>query len=551
MIAMSLMHLDHRIRFRLVPSRRMLAHARTAIKFVLLVAFLAFSGFAIGVMTVVLPPLAWIGVISFAGLILLWRLPDVPLFSERTLNWMLFIAVIVQFTVPVYYAFTGPGLPWISIRRIVWFPTVAVAGLMLASSHQIQQRLAAALHQSREVSYPVVAYFSWLCVSIFTSLSWTETLASIWNSFLHWTMVYIISLICIRTESQIRAVIRVFCVLSLFAGVLGFAEFLTQEHFIVDLWPDFLMQQLFAQNPQLYDNIVRDAFRNGQFRANYVYNVSLSFGEFLAVCASLALFFALHGRNASERVLGIVAVVFSVLGVYASGARGGYLGLAISLPFIAILALVRHIKEKPNSISGAIAGMTFLGLVTAFAILAVAWKPLRWKFTGGYEGAGSTDVRWQQWDMALPSIIANPVTGYGHGVGNNVVGYFTPGGIRTVDSYVITLLVETGVPGLLFFASMIGLAIFSLVRIYLTDPHPQSTTAGCIAGSLLSFGAYRIGLTQTENHFLLFLLLGLASVQIAESRARMGAVAKASQHRPEPAFRGPKFAGAAGREKSG
>ncbi|MBA7580593.1 hypothetical protein ES708_22486 [subsurface metagenome] len=209
-----------------------------------------------------------------------------------------------------------------------------------------------------------------------------------------------------------------------------------------------------------------------------------------------------------------------VAGIEASGSRGGYVSLAVAVPLVGILWIVRRLREDANSMAAVLVGSLFASFVIGFATLAVVWQKLRWKFTGGYEGAGSTDVRWLQWELAKPKIILSPLTGYGQGVGGNVVGYLTPSGVGTVDSYVITLLVDLGVPGFLFFCVMIIAAIWMLVRNYITDLDPASTSSLALIGALASFATYRIALSQAENHFLMFILLGLAVMQIAFSVRR-------------------------------
>jgi O-antigen ligase len=124
-----------------------------------------------------------------------------------------------------------------------------------------------------------------------------------------------------------------------------------------------------------------------------------------------------------------------------------------------------------------------------------------------------------QWEMALPHIIANPVTGHGIGNSGEIVGY-GGGGVFSVDSYPITLLVELGVPGLLLFYCMIGFAIWIGLRLYLTDMNEKAAVAGPLACSLVAFAAYRTALSQQENHTLVFMLVGLMLVvkKLADDR---------------------------------
>lgn len=490
------------------------------LKLLLALIFLTTLGLTVGVMVVIMPPMAWIAVMGLAALFLLWIMPDLPAVPDDLIRKLFIISVIVQFVTPVYYAFAVSGLPWISFRRLAWFPTIILAGLAVAASKQARMRIVGAVMNAKFITFPAIGFFLWMCLSLLTSVSWPDTVSSISNAYLYWAMTFIICILCIRGDDDIRFILSIIVIITVIAGPLGFIEYISHDRFIVNAWPERFLQELFRQNPMLLDNLTRDIVRNGEFRAHFIFNNSLSYGEFLAVCAPVTLILVFHGHSWKGSLLGLVGLLMCVLGVFASGARGGFVGLAISVPFVIVLWLIRHMRENPGSMAGPIGGVTFGGAVMGFFTLVMVWQKLRWKFTGGYEGAGSTGIRWLQWEMALPSVIANPITGYGHGAGNAVVGYVTPGGMPTVDSYIITLVVEMGVPGLLLFFTMVGSAIVMMVRIYLTDRHPGSTLALGIAGGLLSFASYRVVLSQNENHFLLFLLLGFAVLLVSANRRR-------------------------------
>lgn len=515
-----------------VPPGRWRRRVLAGLGYLAFAALCVLLGLTVGVMVVIMPPLAWIGMMALALLFLLWVLPDLPHIPDKVLRRLLFISLAVQIVTPAYYAIAVPGLPWVSMRRLFWFPTIAVAALMIAGSSEMRSRIAAILGDAKSMVLPCVGFFLWICVSTLTSLSWTNTISDVINSFLYWAMAFMVCVMCMRGEGDIRLIMRILCLVALIAGPMGLLETLLQKRFILDAWPDVLLQELYRRNPILLENLSRDTFRNGEFRANFIYQVSLSYAEFLAICGPICMFFALHARTTAGRCLGAVSLIACVVGVYASGARGGYMALAIAVPFVATLWLIRHIRENPNSMAGVIAAVSFGGAVLGFMSLLVVWKRLRWKFTGGYEGVSSTDVRMLQWEMALPSIKANPVTGYGHGAGGVVVGYVTPGGTPTVDSYIITLLVDAGVPALIFFFGMFIAAVILLVRVYLTDKNPASVCSSALAGALLSFVVYRGVLTQSENHFLAFVLLGFAVLQVSASKRRQMATQRDEKRHP-------------------
>jgi O-antigen ligase len=159
-----------------------------------------------------------------------------------------------------------------------------------------------------------------------------------------------------------------------------------------------------------------------------------------------------------------------------------------------------------------------LGTSATMGLVLFSGKVAKRVFGSG-ETAGSTSARFEQFNMALPHIMRNPVTGHGRGAGPELVGFLTPGNtIPTLDSYLITLLVEQGVTGLLLFFGMIGFGVFVASRLYIMSPDERSTLGAPIACSLVAFAVYRIALSQTENHTLMFLMLGLVFALAKVSR---------------------------------
>jgi hypothetical protein len=76
---------------------------------------------------------------------------------------------------------------------------------------------------------------------------------------------------------------------------------------------------------------------------------------------------------------------------------------------------------------------------------------IRNRTIGGGSTGFSDQARQVQFDMLWPKLFANPF-GYGSGRSGEVLGYRLPGGLLTVDRYVITMLLDYDVIGFLLFA---------------------------------------------------------------------------------------------------
>jgi O-antigen ligase len=239
----------------------------------------------------------------------------------------------------------------------------------------------------------------------------------------------------------------------------------------------------------------------------------------------VGLFFAFHRQNFFERCLGWTVVIGAIVGVVISGSRGGYIGILVSTSVFVILWSIRKAVGHRTSLAPAIVGT--MGSISICIMLALVlfWKRAHNMVLGGGEQAGSTQARWNQFEAALPLIKENPITGHGF-----VTGGFNIG--SSIDSYVISLLVETGVPGLVFFAGIVLLPIWYGARAYLTDTSESGALAGALACSFVAFLMNRLALSERENNALVFFLLGIVIVlnhEYQQKRTR-----EPQTNRPQP-----------------
>jgi O-antigen ligase len=89
------------------------------------------------------------------------------------------------------------------------------------------------------------------------------------------------------------------------------------------------------------------------------------------------------------------------------------------------------------------------------------------------------------------------------------VGYVSSGASgESVDSYPLTLIVETGLLGLIAFSAILGIVMWRGVNLYLRNSNPASTKAIAVVSTFVAFLVQRMALSQTENFINIFMLLG-------------------------------------------
>ena len=125
---------------------------------------------------------------------------------------------------------------------------------------------------------------------------------------------------------------------------------------------------------------------------------------------------------------------------------------------------------------------------------------------GGAAQASSTNSRYIQWAAGTPYIKSNPITGHGFGLGGLIIG------LGQIDSYILSLVVETGILGLVFFLGLLVLPVWYGLRNYLSDMSESGALAGALACSFIGFIMNTLVLSQRENHMLIFSLLAVVIV---------------------------------------
>jgi O-antigen ligase len=343
-------------------------------------------------------------------------------------------------------------------------------------------------------------------LSIFTSLLPTESMSALTDAILSWYVPFFAMIYIARDNDDVVFILKIICVCALFNTAAGILEFRLEHRFFIDIFPRGMLDTLVENNSNL-GNLLPNAgdFRNGLFRAASTFVTPLSFGEFEIVTIPIGLFFALHRDNLFDRILGWAVVIGGLLGIYVSGSRGAWVGLIASVAVFVASWSIREAMKSKASLAPAIAGLAgALGFAVVIALLTFSHSTHD-MVLGGAAQAGSTEARHEQFVAALPFIRSNPITGHGFQIGGYVIQ-------SSIDSYVVSLLLETGIPGLLFFAGLLLIPVWYGLRSYLADFSESGAAAGAVACSLVAYTVYRLALSQKENHMLIFSLLAIVIV---------------------------------------
>jgi O-Antigen ligase len=471
-------------------------------------------GLIVGLAAVFLPPLGAFGIVAITGVVLLWVMPDLPLVSPGFIRKAFFLMLITDLCVPNYYTVQVAGLPWISARRLATFTLIVPFLVAIAASSDVRRQIAERISASLLIFICAAGYLVMATVSVLTSPLPSESVTALVDALLSWYVPFFAMIYIVRDNDDAILILKTICVCAIFITAAGFLEFRFQRNFFADIFPASTLAELIENNPTLAGLLPGPHhFRNGLYRAESTFVSPLSFGEFQIIVIPIALFFALYRKNLFERGLGWAVAFGGLIGIFCSGARGAYIGTLVSVAvFVTIWSIRKGINNK-SSLAPAIVGLT--GLVSFAVVIGLifVWKRAHNMVLGGGDAQASNNGRYEQWVTGIPLIKSNPITGHGFIQGGYLIG-------NSIDSYILSLILETGIPGLVFFGGLVLLPIWYGLRNALSDMSESGAVAGVLACSFIAFLNNRLVLSQRENHMLIFSLLAIVIVMNYEYARR-------------------------------
>jgi O-Antigen ligase len=511
---------ETRLAFRAAP-----AFIRSLVPIASWAAASIILGVVVGLAAVILPPMGSFGIVAILALVLLWVMPEMPLVYPRLIRNAFLIMLVVNLCAPAYYTVQFGGLPWISARRLTTFALIAPFLLAVASSSEVRREIVARLRSSPLIVICMLGYLFMAFLSISTAKEPQESISALSDAILTWYVSFIAALYVARDKDASILIFKVICFCVLFNTAAGVVEFREQHRIFLDIFPKSMLERFIESNPQMQTFMdVNHFFRNGVYRSASTFLTPLSFGEFEIIVIPIGFFLALHREKLFERCLGWAVILSGIIGIIVSGSRGGYVGLLASTAAFVGAWSIRKARTTRTSLAPAFVGLSG-GLSFAVMLgLIMFWKRAHNIVLGGGAEASSTEGRLVQWRAAWPIIESNPITGHGFATGGAEIQ-------MSIDSYVISLLLETGLPGLVFFTGIVCLPIWFGIRSYIYDSSESGALAGALACSFVAFTTYRLALSQRENHMLAFTLLALVVVSIYEYKKKY--IAERQSQRPQ------------------
>jgi hypothetical protein len=455
--------------------------------------------------------------IAFLTAIIIWALPDqrtAPTLAIELLFPAFFVSKIVW---PTYLAISLPGLPWISLLRIIGLPLAGIFLVSLSVSKPFRKYFLDSI-QSIQLLYICVIGF--LIVQILTIFVSNSPLASgqvVFDQTINFTMMFLIGCVIFRKEQIVEKYIALLCALSFFVILLTIIE--NSKEYVI--WSAHIPDILHPPSPNL-ENTLRPSYRmyTNVYRAKATFLTPLALAEFISLVTPFFLYFGLSSdKKFPLRSICIVMVPLTFIAVRMTDARLGVVGVFVSVLMYGMLWSFSRWRTRPHDLFAAATvyayPVLFLGAVGAI----FASTRLNNMVFGGGAHAGSTEARATQLGMAAEAFWRQP-WGYGAAQSGLKMG-FAKDDFITIDNFFIGVQLDYGLFGIIFWYGMFLVGIGAALYHCLLDKYAHTLEARLLAPlavSLTGFLIIKWVHGQDENHAFFFMMLGMVSALVYRLR---------------------------------
>jgi hypothetical protein len=476
------------------------------------------------------------------ALVAIWALPDSRTAPVGWLSPMLFLFIGGLVMWPNYIAFAPPGLPWITVNRLIGIPMVLVLLVCVSTAPAFRAQLAAALKSTPVLTGLFIAFNLMEVASIFISRAPVFSLNYLVNAEINWTAIFFVSVFVFLKPGRVERMVRLLWAMSLPIGLIAIFEMRAQH----PLWAGHIPSFLQIEDPAVKLAMEGNA-RAGIYRAAATFGVSLGLAEYISLVMPFVVQFMVGPYRPATRIAAGLSIPFLIWVVLLTGARLGLIGCFLSIALTGLVwAGQKWSRDRRSLLSPMVvlAYPAFLALSYLSTLFVGRIRALVW---GGAAGQTSINARNDQWALGKPMVYHQP---WGHGIGTaaETLGY-APYGLLTIDTYYLSILLEFGPLGFLIYYGTFVVGIFHCVILGLKERLSDMEFELCkpLAISILNFFIIKSVFSQVGNHAIIFMMLGMV-VALAYRASCLGAPsAPASVKPPQIAMRGRSGEGAANR----
>lgn len=438
-------------------------------------------------------------------LLIIWTLPQGEYAPVGALEpfYLAFLAALALW--PNYICIALPHMPWLTLARLTGLPMVMILLVSASVSRRFRQHMHRTL-MSDPIGWKMLLGFLAIQAATLVLSSRVGLSANKWVVFqtnctaIFFVSVYLFTIpgFVTRWAQMLVALCYAVCFLGLWEASISALP-----------WAGHI-PSLLKVDGDLIDNVLAGASRSalGVHRVQSTATTPLGLAEFLGLAAPFGLHLAWEKGHILKRIAGGLYLPLALYLILLADSRLGIVALMGSVMAYTLIWASLMWRRNPTSLMAPAMVMAYPAFFSVVVAATFFVSTLHAKVWGGGAQAASTESRKIQWALAWPRLFHAP---WGHGMGeaSRVIGFVSPNGRGTLDSYYITILMDFGIVGfILFYGMFLRLAWTGGKAAVQNKLEGELTMLLPLAVALVNFVIIKSVFSQDANHPLIFMMLG-------------------------------------------
>ena len=470
------------------------------------IAVIAFVAMLYGAAFAILPPsfyLFMMAPIAIMGLVVIWALPERDHLPTNSITKLFLTLIVVTLLWPNYLSISLPGLPWISMRRLVLAPIDLILLIGLSTSPSFRKLLKDIVTDRPLFLKLLMGYTIAQLLSIPFGHGLGDELKTLVNSWLTWTLVFFSSAYVFSMPKTVER----WSLLLVFSTLLICMEIFPEMRLQHVLWAEHIPSFLAVDDP-VVQKMLAGGYRSGAYRVQSTFTASLTLSEYCSLVSPFLLHYFFRTKSIFARGLLILFDLLLLTTIIHTQSRTGMVGMIITHAAFGLILAIRTWRADRSSLLAPAAVLAYPLFMVALAGAIMTVPGIHNRVLGSSATDSSDQARKDQWRLGIPKIIKHPL-GHGPGEGGSALGYTNLAGEATVDSYWLNVFLDYGFGGFVCFFGLLGYAAYRATIIASRHPTGELSLALPVATAIMAFIVTRYVLILTDNMTLIMMMVGM------------------------------------------
>lgn len=453
-------------------------------------------------------------VIMFA--VFIWALPDMDRAPTQIMTNLFFAYSAAAMLWPNYIALDLPGLPWITMIRLVGFPCALALLICVSVSPPFRADLKKSMDSIPWLAPILTSFFIIQFISIAFSNEKGSSINTYIDAQIGLTTMFFASAFIFLKPHRVERWAMLMWVSAMVLAVFGIWEGRLEHTPWAGNIPSFLQV-----GDEYIEKVLGGARRLGtnEYRLQSTHSTSLGFAEYMALTLPFVIHFMIGPYPKATRILAGVSIPIIFFIIVGTGARLGSIGFVLACVLYLVSWSFLQWRTVKSSIFGPalVFGAPVLAVFILLSTLMIG--RIRLIIWGGANTSYSTQGRFDQYAEGIPKVLSHP-WGYGIGTGAGILNYRNLGDVLTIDTYYLLVALDYGILGFILYYGALLLSATHAVKVshFEKVEERELTMLIPVAISLIVFIVVKSVFSQTENHFIPFILMGMACALIYRIR---------------------------------